>query len=112
MAMSQISQSTATERAPRVSQAIAPMKQTFSQLMNPQVSGMRKLSTSQQPRFIPTKMIRIAHREKTTEDLPRMKNLFLANCLKIRTNEMNRAERTQSKMAHRVRRDAKAFNDS
>ena len=70
---------------------------------------MKKLNTSQQSAFIPAIAIKVEHRDKTQEDLPRMKNLFLANCLKIRRGEFGFTEMAENKMAARVRKGAKGF---
>ena len=75
------------------------MNATASLLMNPQVSGMSKINTTEQPTFIPAIAIKVEQREKNKQDLPRMKNLFLANCLKLRKGELGFTERTENKMA-------------
>ena len=59
---------------------------------------MKKINTSERPTYIPAIAIKVEQKEKNREDLPRMKNLFLANCLKLRKGELGFTERSELKM--------------
>ena len=77
--------------------------------MNPQVSGQTKIKAEINQEFIPAKAIKVEHKDKKKQDLPKMKNLFLANCLKIRKGEFGIKQETENKMSLKVRKEASEF---
>ena len=87
-----------------------PIKAKPVRLMNPQVSGLTKIKTEINQEFIPARAIKVEHKDKQKKDLPKMKNLFLANCLKIRKGEFEIKQEMENKMSYKVRKEATGFN--